>query len=61
MLAEENKSSGRSPLDGKFTHFAFVIIYKHKSISYLIYDSEFILFDKNLLVTIATVLILMFY
>lgn len=21
MLAEENKNSGRSPLDGKFTHF----------------------------------------
>lgn len=25
MLAEENKNSGRSPLDGKFTHFGWLI------------------------------------
>uniref|UniRef100_A0AAX7SUG7 Voltage-dependent calcium channel alpha-1 subunit IQ domain-containing protein n=1 Tax=Astatotilapia calliptera TaxID=8154 RepID=A0AAX7SUG7_ASTCA len=30
MLAEENKSSGRSPLDGKFTYFALRIIYIYR-------------------------------
>uniref|UniRef100_A0A3B4GDU0 Voltage-dependent R-type calcium channel subunit alpha-1E-like n=1 Tax=Pundamilia nyererei TaxID=303518 RepID=A0A3B4GDU0_9CICH len=47
MLAEENKSSGRSPLDGKFTYFALRIIYIYRVHQKESSDSERLYFFKK--------------